>query len=231
MKVMTLAALAVSMSLGLFARWHPDTVKPGRALQDPQNESTSKSTVVYVSDFELEVAPQKDEKPSARGNTTAASGPDEKKKETAAEQAKRLVDGLASNLASALENAGYTVHRLRPGDPRPETGVRIQGVFTQVDEQSRLRKAIIGSGLEPAGLQVFFCVGNLARPDQEFYEITGPKSADNKFGPIITVSPYAPVAKFDVDREANDLALKDLSAKMVADLMELLKANPMATSS
>jgi hypothetical protein len=84
--------------------------------------------------------------------------------------------------------------------------------------------------LEPPGLQLFFSVSNLARPDQEFYAISGPRSADNKFGPVITVSPYAPVAKLEVDREANDQALKELSTKIVADLTGLLQANPMATS-
>jgi hypothetical protein len=228
MDVPRFVVLAVSMTLGAFSSLHHESIQPAAARQDPP--APSKSTVVYVTDFELEVVPAKDEKPPVRGNTPATPAPEQKKKETAAEQAKRLVDGLASNLVKALENAGYTVHRLRLSDPRPESGVRIQGVFAQVDEESRIRKAIIGSGLEPPGLQLFFSVSNLARPDQEFYAISGPKSADNKFGPVITVSPYAPVAKLEVDREANDQALKDLSAKMVADLTGLLQANPMATS-
>jgi len=230
MKVIGIVALAVSMTLGAFGRLPHETLEPGIALQDPQPDSQSKSTVVYIGDFELDVAPAKDEKNPARANTPAASSPDPRKNETAAEQAKRLVDGLSSSLVTALERAGYTVHRLRPGDPRPEAGVRIQGVFAQLDEQSRLRKAIIGSGLESTGLQLFFCVSNLARPDQQFYEIAGPKSADNKFGPVITISAYVPVAKLEVDREANDQALRELSARMVAELSGLLKANPMATS-
>jgi hypothetical protein len=216
------------MTLGAFSSLHHESIQPAAARQEPP--APSKSTVVYVSDFELEVVPAKDEKPPVRGNTPATSAPEQKKKETAAEQAKRLVDGLATNLVKTLDNAGYTVHRLRPGDPRPESGVRIQGVFAQVDEESRIRKAIIGSGLEPPGLQLFFSVSNLARPDQQFYEVAGPKSADNKYGAVITVSPYAPVAKLEVDREANDQALKELSAKIAADLTGLLQANPMATS-
>jgi len=216
------------MTLGAFSSLHHESSQPAATGQEPP--APSKSTVVYVTDFDLEVVPAKDEKPPVRATTPATPAPEQKKKETAAEQAKRLVDGLASNLVKALENAGYTVHRLRSGDPRPESGVRIQGVFAQVDEESRIRKAIIGSGLEPPGLQLFFSVSNLARPDQQFYEVAGPKSADNKYGQVITVSPYAPVAKLDVDRDANDQALKDLSAKIVADLTELLQANPMATS-
>jgi hypothetical protein len=228
MDVLRFVVLAVSMTLGGFSSLHHESIQSATGGQEPP--APSKSTVVYVSDFELEVVPTKDEKTPARASTPATAANDLKKNATAAEQAKRLVDGLASNLVTALEGAGYTVHRLRPADPRPESGVRIQGVFAQVDEQSRIRKAILGSGLESPGLQLFFSVSNLARPDQEFYAISGPKSADNKFGPVITVSPYAPVAKLEVDRDANDQALKDLSAKMVANLTELLKANPMATS-
>jgi hypothetical protein len=230
MNVLRFVALAVSMSLGASAGLLHEPVKPSTLLLEPQNEAPSKSTVVYVNDFELEVVTPKEEKPPVRGSVPAATSSDQKKKETAAEQAKKLVDGLSSNLVTALESAGYTAHRLRPGEPRPEKGVRVQGVFAQVDEESRIRKAIIGSGLEPPGLQLFFCISNLARPDQEFYAIAGPKSADNKFGPVITVTPYAPVSKYEVDKEASDQALKILSAKMVADLTALLKANPMATS-
>src|SRR5271168_1451775 len=230
MKVITFAALSVLLTLGAFGRLRQESLKPGLALQDPQANSPSKSTVVYVGDFELDVAPAKEEKPAARGSAPGAPAGEQKKNETAAEQAKRLVDGLSASLVATLEHAGYTAHRLRPGDPRPEEGVRIQGVFAQVDEQSRLRKAILGSGLESPDLQLFFCVSNLARPDQQFYEIAGPKSADNKFGPVISISAYAPVAKLDIDREANDKALRDISAKMVGELTGLLKANPMATS-
>lgn len=230
MNVISLIALAVSLTLGTSTRIAPEAKQSAAVPQEPKSDAQPQSTVVYVSDFELDVAPAKEEKSPPRGDAATAPGAEPKKTETAAEQAKRLVDGFSTNLVTALERAGYTVHRLRPGDPRPESGVRIQGVFVQVDEQSRLRKALIGSGLEPAALQLFFCISNLERPDQGFYEISGPKSGDNKFGPVITLSPYAPIAKLDVDREANDQALRDLSAQMVADLTGLLKANPMAAS-
>ena len=45
-----------------------------------------------------------------------------------------------------LEKAGYTAHRLRPGETRPTDGIRISGIFGEPDEQNRLRRAVIGSG-------------------------------------------------------------------------------------
>jgi hypothetical protein len=165
-----------------------------------------------------------------RLNTPTEQAAVQKKKETPFKQALRLNDSLGASLVKALEDAGYTAHRLRGWQPRPEKGVRIQGVFAQVDEEGRLRRALIGSESAPATLQLFVSVSNLARPDQKLYEIAGATGGDNKFGPVITVSPYAPAAKFEMEKDPNDQSLKELSAKIVVDLTALLKANPFATS-
>ena len=230
MNAIRLLVLGVPMALGAFAGLYHQPAGRTAASREPQDEASSKSTVVYVSDFDLDVAHPKEEKSPAPANPPAGQASGQKKKETAFQQALRLNDSLGASLVKALEDAGYTAHRLRGWQPRPETGVRIQGVFAQVDEEGRLRRARIGSESAPAILQLFVSVSNLARPDQKLYEIAGARGGDEQFGPVITVSAYAPVAKFEMEKDPNEQALKELSAKMVTDLTALLKANPIAIS-
>lgn len=226
MNKLGLIAVAMLMAVsGLVSRGH-DAAKPVGELLKPQGGTPSKSTVVYVGSFDLDVWAGKPV--STPGADASASGA--KKKETPKERANRLVESVRSCLVNSLENAGYTARRLRAEDPRPEQGLRIQGVFTQVDEKSRVRRALIGSGFESGNLQLFVSVSNLERPDQQFYEIADAKSADNKYGPVITISPYAPVAKFEFDKDADDKGFRDLGSKMAAELTALLNSNPMSTS-
>ena len=224
MKTLGSISLAVLLISSAFVSPAAIGAGPAGTLFEWQGGTPSKSTAVYVSDFDLDIWPGK----PISGSPATASTSGQKKKETPAEQANRLVESVSANLLSAFEKAGYTARRLRAGEPRPEKGLRIQGVFAQVDEQSRVRRALIGSGLEPARLQLFVSVSNLGSPDQKPYEIAEAKSADGRYGPVITVSPYAPVAKFEMDKDTGEQGLKDLGVKMVAGLTALLNANPMS---
>lgn len=221
-----LIALTMLMALGGFVSRGREATKLGGTLLERQGETPSKSTVVYVGDFDLDIWTGK----PVAGPTGAAAIAEQKKKETPREQASRLVESVGASLARSLESAGYTARRLHAGEPRPEKGLRIQGVFAQVDEKNRVRRALIGSRAASGNLQLFVSVSNLERPDQQLYEIADAKSADNRYGPVITISPYAPVAKFEMDKDANEQELRDLGSKMVAGLTGLLNANPVSTS-
>jgi len=45
---------------------------------------------------------------------------------------------------------------------------------------------------------------------------------------VITVSSYAPVAKFDIEKNTTEKAVKDTATGIVADLSALLGANVVA---
>jgi Domain of unknown function (DUF4410) len=191
--------------------------------------AVDKSTIVYVNDFELDIPSGRDEK----GQLTVAPAPaipasaetDMKKEESPAEQAGKLVDLMSVMLVKELEKAGYTARRLRPNEARPEAGVGIRGVFAEPDEENRLRRAVVGSGLGTGDMDLFVGVSNLARPDQVLYAFANGKTEENKAGAVITVSSYAPVAKFELQKNATEKAVKDAAARIVADLTLLLNAN------
>jgi len=73
-------------------------------------------------------------------------------------------------------------------------------------------------------------VANLAKPDQALYEIANLPGNENKPGAVITLSPYVPLTKFDVSKDADEVVFKSIAARIVNDLTALLNANPSAIS-
>jgi hypothetical protein len=198
----------------------PQTVAP----------APDKSKIVYVSDFELDAvnADGKLEKSVPAIPPSTAPQLDPKREQGPVEQAGRLVDFMSTTLVKELEKAGYTAHRLRPGETRPTDGIRISGIFGEPDEQNRLRRAVIGTITGDGKMSLFVGIGNLARPDQALYEGADPTSSENKAGTAITVSAYAPVAKFEIEKNTTEKAVKDTAEGIVADLSALLTANVVA---
>ncbi len=196
----------------------------------PQIGAISDKPPVYVSDFGLDVLPT-----NADRNTPTATPPPTpqaaaKQAEEARKQASWLVDRMAANLVLALQKAGYTAVRLHPGDACPDQGVRIRGLFAEVDNQNHWRRAVIRSGSDSGKIQVLVSVANLAKPDQALYEVAHLPGNESEPGAVITLSPYVPLAKFDLEKDAPEEAFQKTAARIVNDVTALLDANPAAAS-
>jgi hypothetical protein len=209
---------------------------PGTAAQTeaPQSapasavEPADRSRVIYVSDFEVDLATRdgKSTPVTASPSTASPSGQSEaRKEETPAERAGRFVDFVSTTLIKELEKQGYVAQRLHLGETRPEEGIRISGVFAEPDEENRLRRAVIGGGPSIGQMALFVSIGNLARPDQPLYAVVDPKTAGNNVGPVITVSAYAPVARFELPKNVTEKAVRDTATSIVTDLTQLLRTN------
>jgi hypothetical protein len=198
--------------------------------QDSTPAPPDKSKIVYVSDFELDAveANGKLAKSVPAVAPSAAAQLDPKREQGPVEQAGRLVDFMSATLVKELEKAGYSARRLRPGETRPTDGIRISGIFGEPDGQNQLRRAILGPISGDGKMALFVGISNLARPDQAFYAAAEPSGTDNKAGAVITVSSYAPVAKFDIGKNTTEKAVKDTATGIVADLSALLSANIVA---
>lgn len=146
-----------------------------------------------------------------------------------AAQAARLVNLTATNLVKALEQAGYTARRLR-GGARPDSGIILRGVFAQADANAGLRRIVAGGDSTDSKMVLFVGVGNLARPDQAVYLPVGPTSADGRLGPVINVSAYAPISRFDLEKSPSEDSLKRLAPQIVNEVTTLLNANRLAVS-
>jgi hypothetical protein len=249
MRVMGLIVLVISVLWGRVA-WAQEEIKPTEtklasaapAPAAPAPTSTTpddqlptapptvdRSTIIYVSDFELDIPNGRDAKDQLTVTPApaipASAETDMKQEESPAEQAGKLVDLMSVMLVKELEKAGYTVRRLRPNETRPEAGIGIRGVFAEPDEENRLRRAVAGSGLGTGEMDLFVGVSNLARPEQALYALANGKTEENKAGAVITVSSYAPVAKFELQKNATEKAVKDTASRIAAELTLLLNAN------
>ena len=159
----------------------------------------------------------------ATSSASASAQQELKKEETPAERVARFVDFVSNTLVKELERKGYVARRLRPGE-RPDEGLRISGVFAETDEQNRWRRAVLG-GPNVGQMALFVSIGNLARPDQALYAVVDPKTARNDVGPVITLSAYAPVARFEMSKNVTEKAVRDTATAIVADLTQLLRSN------
>jgi hypothetical protein len=145
--------------------------------------------------------------------------------DAASERANALVTAMSENLLRTLGKAGYTVHRFRPGETLPQAGLRIRGVFAEPDEGNRIRRLLVGSDSSAPKMLLYVGIDDLARPQQPLYELAKPPINDGKHGPVITVTSYSPVARFEMDKNPSDEDIKKVVTDIVADLGALLHAN------
>jgi len=200
--------------------------QPQAEVNPPPVDPADRSKVVYVTDFDVDLAGRDGKSTPVRVNPAATNAaPPEAKQETPAERASRFVDYVSATLVKELENEGYIARRLRAGESRPTEGLKISGVFAEPDEQNRLRRAVIGGGPGVGQMALFVSIGNLARPDQPMYAVVDPKTAGNNVGPVITVSAYAPVARFEMPKMVTEKAVHDTASSIVTDLTQLLRSN------
>ena len=196
------------------------------------NSSVDRSKIVYVSDFELDAVDGqgKIEKSVPAISVANPSAPrvSIREDDEAATQAGRLVDFMAITLVAELKRAGYSVRRLRPEDSRPTDGIRISGIFAEPDAQNRLRRAVMGTFSPDGKMLLFVGIANLARPDQAIYAAAEPGEA-NRAGSVITVSSYAPVARFEIGKMTTEKVVRDTAVGVVADLNALLNSNMIAS--
>ena len=230
-----------------------------QAAPNPPQSATAQAAdalIVYVSDFDLDVAYGKPRQrratqtssPSSSGrgmNSSSASGrnapstsasrrsnassaQDDSSEETPAERANALVNAVSENLIWALNKAGYDARRLPAGTPLPQVGLRIRGVFAEADERNRARRLLVGGQPVSPSIILFVGVNNLARPEQPLYELANPPVNDPRHGPVITMTSYAPAARFELSRDPSDEELKETAAKIVAGFTALLNANALS---
>jgi Domain of unknown function (DUF4410) len=234
-----LAALAVSGgAISAQQDTKPSPPPQQQAADAPANPAPAaeaevdRSTIVYVTDFELEAAKAKDEKPGATstpaGGAEAEPKTEAKTEEPATERAHAIVNFMALTLVKELQKAGYKARRLRPEDTRPDSGIRIQGVFAETDEENHVRRMVLGGGPTVGDMSLYVGIGNLAKPDQALYAIAPVKGSSDKPGPVITVTSYAPVAKFEMPKNVTEQAVQDTAVSIVNNLTILLNANAAA---
>jgi hypothetical protein len=171
--------------------------------------------VVYVTDFDIE-ASQITSEPGiigARPLGILPSGPLARLRQGDPQsKARHLVDLMADTLVSDLSKAGLAARRVPPGMALPSEGWVVRGMFLQVDEGNRLRRAVIGFGAGDTQLQVAAAVDALsAAPPAPLYTVDTSAKSHPLPGAIVKLNPYVVAARFvlagrDLDKNVKDTA-------------------------
>lgn len=76
---------------------------------------------------------------------------------------------------------------------------------TEMNEGSRMQRAIIGFGKGEAGMEVQVSVSNLAgNPDAPFIIFGTVKEPGHMPGSVVTLNPFMAVAKFAIQKNASE---------------------------
>jgi hypothetical protein len=141
-------------------------------------------------------------------------------------RARKLIDFFTQTLLQALQKSGYAAKAAQGS--RPNEGVMLSGIIAEVDPMSRVRKAILGSDSPNAKFSLYVASFNLARPDQQLYQIASLQDSDPRFGPVITLNNYVPMMKYELAKEPTEDDIRKICGDIVVNLGKLFKANPEA---
>ncbi len=162
----------------------------------------AKPAVIYVADFDLGAQTIQDEdgilssRPGPLGRvgqrlSGASQNPEAR--------ARKLVDLMADSLVKDLTKAGFIATRLVPGAPLPAEGWLLRGVFTEVQEGNRLRRAMIGFATGQTDLQVITGIDDLSQgAPKPLYQLETEASSGKLPGaaPTLVLGPYGAAARF-----------------------------------
>ena len=184
--------------------------------------------VVYVTDFDID-ASQITSEPGiigARPLGILPSGPLARLRQGDPQsKARHLVDLMADTLVSDLTKAGLAARRVPPGMALPSEGWVVRGMFLQVDEGNRLRRAVIGFGAGDTQLQVAAAVDALsAAPPAPLYTVDTSAKSHDLPGAVVTLNPYVAAARFVLAGRDLDTNVKDTAGEIAKRVVARVNA-------
>lgn len=138
------------------------------------------------------------------------------------EEARKIVDSMSRSLVKHLIDKGLTAQRLSSRQLLPREGWLIQGVFTEVGEGNRIKRATIGFGGGATSMEAQVAVSNLAgaSPKAPFIVFGTVKSAKKMPGAVVTMNPYVAAAKFVLEKNASEKDIDKTAEQIVAEILK-----------
>ncbi|HET9374920.1 MAG TPA: DUF4410 domain-containing protein [Chthoniobacterales bacterium] len=164
---------------------------------------SGRPAVVYVQDFKVEKQSSSEDQQSLGGGRARAIIAEVKS--ATGMQSSQVVDLMSSSLVSDLNRGGVKAVRLATGATLPKSGWVVRGVFTEVDQGSRMLRAEVGFGAGATDLAVLVNVADLQKGKVEpFYGLETQAGSRKMPGgapmAIVTKNPYVAAAKFVMSR-------------------------------
>lgn len=201
------------------------------SAQDPVAKSTPTAhsftgdTVIYISDFELDAQNVTVDKGGVVGQNRPGvlERPRKKAQQDPEAQAKKLTKVMAEQLVADLQKAGFKAQHLAAAEDQPSSGAWVHGVFTEVDEGSRIHRAVIGFGSGQATMNLYVTLTDLANRSKPLYTISQEDASKDKMGAVITMNPYVAAAKFVMEKNAPEKMVKKTAGEVSAQIISQMK--------
>ncbi len=192
----------------------PSGALPGRAPR-----------TVYVADFALDAENYGGDE-GVRGALPGRLGqrvPRPLAKDNPAERARQIVDTMAESLVERLGAGGLAASRLRDTTGElPREGWLVQGVFTEVDQGNRMKRALIGFGKGATSMDLEVGVSDLAGADPRApFALFGTVKDPSKIpGAVVTLNPYVAAAKFVLQKNATGRDIQQTAAQIASEILK-----------
>ena len=138
-----------------------------------------------------------------------------------AEQARKLVNLLSESLVVDLIEAGIRAERMTQGAMLPSDGWLLHGVFVEVDEGNRMRRAVIGFGSGASHMEVMVGVNDLATHPEAPFILFGTVTDPSKLpGAVVSMNPYMAAARFVMEKNATEKDVRRTSKEIVNEILK-----------
>ncbi len=196
----------------------------------------AKPATVYVADFELGAESVKHEEgmlpsggsgPVSRVGNRLSGAPTDP-----AARARQIVDLMSDSLVKQLTKSGLSATRLGPGYALPAEGWLVRGIFLEVQEGNRLKRAMIGLGQGQTDIQVVSAIHELSKgAPPSLYDIAASANSGTKVGaaPTLVLGPYGAAARYvmagkDLEKNVKQTAIQ--MADQITQHIQNVKAAP-----
>lgn len=238
MSVVALAALLAACTLSgcrMMNRGGGHAVTGGVEVADEQVRAPLPARgprTVYVADFALDAADFQGDQgvrgmlPGAMRDQQSGLGerlPHPFATDDPQQAARAIVDGMSDALVQSLTAKGLPAQRLADRNgPLPTDGWLLQGMFTEVGEGNRFRRAIIGFGQGATSMDVQVGVSDLAaaNPRAAFIVFGTIKDPSKLPGAVVTMNPYVAAAKFVLEKNATARDIRQTADQIVGEIMK-----------
>jgi hypothetical protein len=194
----------------------------GRTAQGVQPVSPPRA--VYIFDFDLGYEGVPSEGGALHRPGVGRVLPRLSQHDDPVQKAAKLVELMSSSLQEKLAGKGVEARRVFTGAPLPGDGWLIRGVFTEIDEGSRIKRATIGFGSGATTMEVYVTVSDLAKnPDAPFLVFGTEKEPGKIPGAVVTMNPYAAAAKFVMEKNASEKDVKKTAAQIADEIVKYMQ--------
>lgn len=192
-------------------------------MHGPLPERTPRT--IYVADFALDADNYTGDQ-GVRGTLPGRLGqrlPRPLAKGDPSERARQIIEAMADSLVQHLVAKGLSAQRLRHTTGKlPPEGWLVQGIFTEVDEGNRFKRAGIGFGKGATSMDLQVGISDLASPDPRAAFVMFGTAKDPSMipGAVVTMNPYVAAAKFVLQKNATERDIRRTAEQIVEEILK-----------